>query len=133
MIPPEELEIEPSPESKCGGMCLGIVTSSVKVTHKPTGIMAQCGVANSQRKNKEFAIVMIEALLNHPLFSLPPGHAIGANLIEADVPVPMLVNKVEGGMQVRVLGAKEATTISDAALSHIMVKAVVGVRRELGK
>ena len=43
-----------------GGQHAGIPASSIRVTHEPTGIMAQYGEERSQHKNKQIAIEMIE-------------------------------------------------------------------------
>jgi protein subunit release factor A len=43
-----------------GGQQAGIQASSIRVTHEPTGIMAQYGEERSQHKNKQIAMEMIE-------------------------------------------------------------------------
>jgi len=43
-----------------GGQQAGIPESSIRVTHEPTGIMAQYGEERSQHKNKQIAMEMIE-------------------------------------------------------------------------
>jgi protein subunit release factor A len=43
-----------------GGQQAGIPVSSIRVTHEPTGIMAQYGEERSQHKNKQIAMEMIE-------------------------------------------------------------------------
>lgn len=46
-----------------GGQQAGLPASMIRVTHTPTGIMAQCGEQLSQHKNKQIAIGMIEYAL----------------------------------------------------------------------
>jgi protein subunit release factor A len=43
-----------------GGQQAGMPHSSVRITHKPTGLMAQSGFARSQHKNKNIALAMLE-------------------------------------------------------------------------
>lgn len=43
-----------------GGQKVGVMICSVRVTHKPTGLMAECGYERSQLKNREIAYAMIE-------------------------------------------------------------------------
>lgn len=46
-----------------GGQHAGTPASSIRVTHIPSGVMAQCGACRSQFKNKAVALGMIEAAL----------------------------------------------------------------------
>jgi protein subunit release factor A len=46
-----------------GGQQAGVPSSMVRVTHIPTGIMAQCGEATSQHRNKLIATSMVEYAL----------------------------------------------------------------------
>jgi protein subunit release factor A len=48
-----------------GGQHAGSPACSVRVTHIPTGIMAQCGIFSSQFRNKKTAIEMIEWALTN--------------------------------------------------------------------
>lgn len=43
-----------------GGQHVGAVNYPVRVTHEPTGLVAECGYQRSQHKNKETAMSMIE-------------------------------------------------------------------------
>ena len=53
--------INPNP----GGQQVGLTTSIIRIIHEPTGIMAQCGEARSQFKNRDIAMSMIQwALIN---------------------------------------------------------------------
>jgi protein subunit release factor A len=58
-----ELLIEPYPPVKPGGQYVGVVSSSVQVTHIPTGLKVICSHERSQSRNKNFAISMIEQAL----------------------------------------------------------------------
>ena len=49
-----------------GGQHAGTPASAVRVTHIPSGVMAQCGVSLSNYKNRTIAIGMIEAALTGP-------------------------------------------------------------------
>jgi peptide chain release factor 2 len=55
-----DLLIEPYPLVKAGGQHVGIVNSSIQVTHIPTGLKVICCHERSQIKNKRFALQMIE-------------------------------------------------------------------------
>ena len=46
-----------------GGQHAGSPATEIRVTHIPTGLIAQCGACRSQHKNKAIAIEMIEAAL----------------------------------------------------------------------
>jgi protein subunit release factor A len=57
--------IDPQPH---GGQRVGISYTDVKVTHLPTGIIAQCGYERFVHKNKQICMNMIEwALLEMKL------------------------------------------------------------------
>lgn len=43
-----------------GGQHAGIPAHSVRITHLPTGVMAQCGHERSQHKNRRVAMEMLE-------------------------------------------------------------------------
>ena len=43
-----------------GGQHTGTPAAAIRVTHIPTGIMAQCGEERSQHKNKQIALEMVE-------------------------------------------------------------------------
>lgn len=43
-----------------GGQQAGLPATSVRVTHTPTGLMAQCGIERSQHKNRTTAIEMVQ-------------------------------------------------------------------------
>jgi len=55
-----ELLIEPHPPARTGGQHVGIVSSSIQVTHIPTELTVICSHERSQIKNKKFALQMIE-------------------------------------------------------------------------
>ena len=46
-----------------GGQHAGSPRTEIRVTHIPSGIIAQCGASRSQHKNKMVAVEMIEAAL----------------------------------------------------------------------
>ena len=52
--------------SRPGGMQAGDPPSAIRVTHIPTGTMAQCGLERSQHKNKKMAMEMLEYVLGKP-------------------------------------------------------------------
>ena len=47
-----------------GGQYAGIPASDIRITHIPTGLMAQCGIHRSQHKNRQIAMEMIEWALS---------------------------------------------------------------------
>jgi len=55
-----DLLIEPYPPVKPGGQYVGIVSSSIQVTHIPTELKVICSHERSQVRNKNFALQMIE-------------------------------------------------------------------------
>ena len=55
-----DLLIEPYPLVRPGGQHVGIVNSSIQVTHIPTELKVICSHERSQIKNKRFALQMIE-------------------------------------------------------------------------
>ncbi len=55
-----DLKIEAGYPHSSGGQCVGIVSTTVKITHVPTGLSASCGTERSQMKNKNIALSMIE-------------------------------------------------------------------------
>jgi protein subunit release factor A len=71
MIDPSLLSIEriylQTGSTECpGGQHAGTPASAIRVTHIPSGVMAQCGVSLSSYKNRTIAIGMIEAALTGP-------------------------------------------------------------------
>lgn len=60
MLPDSDLIIETVPAQPKGGQSVGIIPTMVQVTHKPTGLVAQCGSERSQMKNRNIALAMIE-------------------------------------------------------------------------
>lgn len=46
-----------------GGQHAGVPKSSIRVTHIPTGIIAQCGHCRSDHMNKKTAMSMVELAL----------------------------------------------------------------------
>lgn len=57
----QEYIIEHYPTTKIGGQHVGKVSAGIKVTHKPSGLIAICDIERSQTKNRDIAIAMIEA------------------------------------------------------------------------
>ena len=64
----EDLKIEVWPPRDRGGQHVGTTSRGVRVEHLPTGLVAICTEASSQRINKEIAMDMIMAALTHPKF-----------------------------------------------------------------
>jgi protein subunit release factor A len=56
----EDLEIQTVASRPPGGQSVGLVPTSVRVKHKPTGLIASCGIERSQMKNRNVAMAMIE-------------------------------------------------------------------------
>lgn len=58
----EDLKIEvlDDPRFSKGGQHVGMPSLGVKITHVPTGIIAQCQIERSQHRNKNVAQAMIE-------------------------------------------------------------------------
>jgi protein subunit release factor A len=61
MLDPKELKIEtiPPPTDK-GGQHVGVTYRGVKITHVPTGLVAECSFERNQFHNREIATLMIE-------------------------------------------------------------------------
>lgn len=43
-----------------GGQHAGVPVTDIRITHIPTGLIAQCGEMRSQHKNKQVALEMLE-------------------------------------------------------------------------
>lgn len=46
-----------------GGQTVGLTSVIVRIVHEPTGIIAECGEARSQFKNRDIAMLMIQFAL----------------------------------------------------------------------
>jgi len=55
-------------EPRRGGQHCGMPAMAVRVTHIPSGIMAQVHIGRSQHINRLIALDMIEAAITHPRF-----------------------------------------------------------------
>jgi peptide chain release factor 2 len=64
-IPDADLQIELWPPNGVGGQQVG-VTTGVKVTHIPSGIVAFVNTNRSQHRNKNVAVDMILGALTSP-------------------------------------------------------------------
>lgn len=57
---PEDIKIESIDPRPKGGQHVGVTTAIVRVTHIPTGLVAQCGCERSQMRNRTVALSMLE-------------------------------------------------------------------------
>jgi peptide chain release factor 2 len=60
----QEYVIEYYPLRSAGGQHVGIISTGIKITHIPSGLIAICDMERSQMRNKETAMRMIAAGLN---------------------------------------------------------------------
>ena len=60
-----DLHVEIVNQAPSGGMWVGRANPDIRVTHIPTGIVAVCGTARSQHRNRAICIAMIEAALEY--------------------------------------------------------------------
>lgn len=57
---PQNFLIEPYPLHQKGGQHVGVISTGIKITHIPSGLIAICNAARSQLKNRDIALNMIE-------------------------------------------------------------------------
>ena len=62
-INPADIVFESCKSSGAGGQHINKTESAVRLTHKPTGIMAECQEERSQFKNKDKALKMLRTIL----------------------------------------------------------------------
>jgi protein subunit release factor A len=72
-IPERELRVEgiylgTGTTERPGGQQAGMPAMAVRVTHIPSGIMAQVHIGRSQHIDRLIALDMIEAAITHPKF-----------------------------------------------------------------
>lgn len=68
LIDPSDLTTVRWPPERIGGQHVGVGSPGIKMTHKPTGMVAISTSARSQHRNRAIALAMIEGGLTCPLF-----------------------------------------------------------------
>jgi protein subunit release factor B len=66
LLPHEDFKLEVLRPPGPGGQHAGTVPTTIRITHLPSGAMAQYGACRSQHLNKAIASEMLLAALTHP-------------------------------------------------------------------
>jgi peptide chain release factor 2 len=108
-IDPGDLRIDTYRAQGAGGQHVNKTDSAIRITHEPTGVVAQCQSERSQHRNRESAMTMLRAKLYHRIMEERQRER---DAIEADK------MEIAWGSQIRSYVLQPYTKVKDHRTDH---------------